>query len=895
MLNKAFEWLASQSKPRFKHYRKARLAYEACQPEIGKPFEDLESADYEKWARDVRLSAAEADYRMAIELCRQENALGDLATVLYQQGMLLHLQGRLDDASQRLQASLQLQEGFPQSSRELQALGSGCQYHLGVIAFKRGKLAAAREHLRASLAIDEALMDLQGAMISRRALEKCDSMCRSGDELALDDPAPNGTSENSSAAFPEPPDQGSGGGVSFPPQPSQSPGGSGPPRPARRHRRPSFGEDAVWVLSYSIAANDSMMGLLETFQNDFPRRIMFSRVAFGSGDPSRALPDPIAQDSRLCAAVLVIEPGALENEEFRRWSRWCISAVADRDDFRLFVWLHGMTMEELVRVADRRHHPRDTREASDPAGALADELINTVHIREGASAAELGNALVSYLCDLDDIRAAMHWRRVKLASSVILGRAALAIEVACTMALVAGAIAWAGFERFQWSPGWQLLGRFNADALALVFGIPLFALQTIPLFFLFRGIAASNAILRDDPRLGWWFCGGALLCPASVAVPSKFGASAATIALGIVMGALLDFLRREGLQACRAQVSLDRVYDFVERGGAEFAARALVKPQRHHPLTCPLFPVESPAVFISYRRRSVWSSPVAEWLHTVFRQNKIPSSLDRESIGEGSCWRRALNRFIAEAHVFLILIDERSLHSRWMAAEVMAALAGRHRTNQPEIILLVEPSFLASPRSGGCTVFDALLDEAAKPASPSGIRLIHATESNVRTLAGQLTAHHITTQSLFSLRTLILLNFLLLPFAALGACGVILGVPAIFFAWLQQWEKVDSAAWLLQRGLLTAAILIAGYLCGYAARLAAASRYEVRHDEPKLLASAHSMAAVGFGWLAMVWAAKTPGVVAGWAFVLGCFGWFTAKCFIGGVARAKEDFLREVR
>lgn len=122
-----------------------------------------------------------------------------------------------------------------------------------------------------------------------------------------------------------------------------------------------------------------------------------------------------------------------------------------------------------------------------------------------------------------------------------------------------------------------------------------------------------------------------------------------------------------------------------------------------------------------------------------------------------------------------------------------------------------------------------------------------------------------------------------------------LGLPALFFAWLQQWEKVDSAAFLAQRRLLPAAVLIAAYLCGYAARLAVASRYEVRHDEPQSLAMIHSIATAGLGWLAMIWAVETPGVVAGWGVALGCFGWLMAACFISGVSRAKGDFLRDVR
>lgn len=171
-----FEWLASQTNPRFKHYRKARQAYEACLQQITKPFEDLETDDYLKWRNDARLVTAESHYREAIALCGQEQALSDMATALYQLAMLLHLEGRLDEAEECALASAKIQEGLPQNMRTLLGLSSGCHYHLGIIALKRGNRLAALTHLQTSLSLDETLDDLRGIMLNRSALTKCETL-----------------------------------------------------------------------------------------------------------------------------------------------------------------------------------------------------------------------------------------------------------------------------------------------------------------------------------------------------------------------------------------------------------------------------------------------------------------------------------------------------------------------------------------------------------------------------------------------------------------------------------------------------------------------------------------------------------------------------------------------
>jgi tetratricopeptide (TPR) repeat protein len=876
-----FEWLASQTHPRFKHYRKARQAYKVCLQELTKPFEDLETDDYLKWRNDARLVTAESHYREAIALCRQEQALSDMATSLYQLGMLLHLQGRLDEAEECVLASAKIQEGLPQNTRAVLGLSSGCHYHLGIIALKRGNRSAALTHLQTSLSLDQALDDLRGIMWDRSALMKCETLSSSSETEVATVPITPRPEFLPLITPTSPPDESETAPLNEEVQQGDTTGNQ---QDGKKLTRPfSLGEDVLWLVSHSIGANDSVMGMIEEFQNDFPRRTLVSRVAFGSPDLNPTPPEPIAQDSRLCAVILVVEPASFGNANFRYWARWCIRNVADRDDFRLFVYLHDLSLEALDLLANRPREHEDP--SSDAAGMLADELIKTVQIPENASAEKLKQALIPYLYDLDHIRAAARWRRVKLGASVFFARVALTIQVTCGLALAAVGISWLAFKRLNWDIAWNWIAEVNTSALALVLGVPVFALQMVPLFLLLRGITVANKMLRDDSHLWWWLVLGALLCPAALQVPYDLGASPAMIVLGIVTGVLLDVLRRSGFQARRAQISLERAYNSVAAKEAGMISREIVEPRPIHPLTCPLFSADSRTAFISYRHHSPWSRGIARSLHAELERNRFRCFLDLESIGEGSGWRRALNRSIGEAQVFIALIEKKSLDSRWMAAELLAALAGRLLTHQPELILLVEPSLAASKLRGGWSVFRSVLDQASQVGSQSRIRLIQATETNIKILEAQLGA--LETVSLFPKTIMVVLKIFTLPLVVIGGLGSLLSIPAMFFAWLEQWEKFDSSGWIAARGFLLSATLLVGYWSGFTIRAALAARYEVRDETPTSLARIHGVAAAGLAWLAVLWSAKLPGLTAGWTIAAGYFGWLMAWCLIS--ERIKRD------
>jgi len=176
MLKRLIEWLMSLSSPRFKFYRRARLSYEAYLATIRTPFHLLSHEQHRQAGAAACLNRAEQDYREAIRLTREDRDIRNLTSVLYQLGMLLHLQGRFDDAELQLRESLDLVTNMAQLEDDQQETASGCHYHLGVIAIMQGRLEDAKRELQASIRIDTVLLDYNGLAIDREALEHCDRL-----------------------------------------------------------------------------------------------------------------------------------------------------------------------------------------------------------------------------------------------------------------------------------------------------------------------------------------------------------------------------------------------------------------------------------------------------------------------------------------------------------------------------------------------------------------------------------------------------------------------------------------------------------------------------------------------------------------------------------------------
>jgi tetratricopeptide (TPR) repeat protein len=155
-------------------YNEARLAYEECAREAAqrgwKGFATMTTTDTALAARDPRLERAAALYKEALESTREERAYRDLGIAWYQLGMLEHFRGAFSAAEQNFREAQSILESLPQLATEDVKTISGCCYHLGILAARRGALQIGRGLLKRSEALDEAMVDLSGQAMNREAL-----------------------------------------------------------------------------------------------------------------------------------------------------------------------------------------------------------------------------------------------------------------------------------------------------------------------------------------------------------------------------------------------------------------------------------------------------------------------------------------------------------------------------------------------------------------------------------------------------------------------------------------------------------------------------------------------------------------------------------------------------
>ena len=135
-----------------------------------KGFATMTATDTAVAARDARLRRATVLYQEALKLTREEQAYRDLGIAWYQLGMLRHFRGEFSEAERSFGEALSILESLPQLDTEEVKTISGCWYHLGILAARRGARQSGRALLKQSEALDEAMLDLSGQALSREAL-----------------------------------------------------------------------------------------------------------------------------------------------------------------------------------------------------------------------------------------------------------------------------------------------------------------------------------------------------------------------------------------------------------------------------------------------------------------------------------------------------------------------------------------------------------------------------------------------------------------------------------------------------------------------------------------------------------------------------------------------------
>lgn len=645
--------------------------------------------------------------------------------------------------------------------------------------------------------------------------------------------------------------------------------------------RPVAPANFVWILSHSRAALNRVNSLLfesaSESSESAPRvspNLFFDYADTAFVSPVAAeLARELASRPGLCAAILVIEPEALQNPVYLEWATWCCREVAKRDDFRLFVRLDGIEMAEVVQRARQE-------------GGLLADLRDTVQIADFPENDRLPEDLARYLADIGAIRDAANWRTAKTELATTAGALAALIQFLASVAFIA-----MGFS--------ALTGVWHAraatipkDIVGLISGILLFPLATILIFFVSRGSAMAPVILAQNPSLSRWLIVAVSGFPLSWRIQATHGFSMSGFVLGIALGVLLDVVRRHGRQAIRTKLILNGFaatpYDRSLPSRVEEASRG----SPPHPLSCPHFPSEPPRIFISYARASQWCRDKAAALYDALHGRGVTVFFDREGIPEGGNWRRRLNLKLADSNVIICLADQLSVEREWVAAELETALAGLHWTGLPEIVLLVHADVSRPPSEAAYPAFRTLLTEGDTVQRPGEPRRITVKEATVATVASHFDQYSSSGAAVFPSRSAWLCRRLVGPLSRLGPFGQAPGKLAGLLSALQWFGALTMTPRLDSAGLLGPMTLLFSYWMGYMLSLALASRYEVQAAEEVRRASvaSHNLAFLGFAcWIGTAAPQLAP-IWWGWLIVCAGLGWFLGWDFVRVVAMVRPDF-----
>ncbi len=897
MLEHLWHWLARvQGNAGHIAFGEARCLYLSFLAENQTRFDQIDDDDFLKASQDPRLVRAERLFERAARCARQEGRSDNVAVAQYQRGMLLHLQGRLSEARGQLAMSADALLSSVSGDRSERATLSGCYYHLGILEMREGRPADAERLLRKSLEIDEADADLVGVRLCRSALEtlaSCSFPKKPGFRLpgpsANDGPSPPA---NQPASLLQTPPK------DLPDQPA--PPGRGPDvedsARTRKEEAAAFEysspidfpvsdvTDVIWLLSYSVEANDVFMKELEPQLVGFlSRRLRIQRAAFGSSDESRATLERIAPDEALCAAILILEEEALRDATFLRWAKLCVGLVTERDDFRLFVGspVVGRPLEEARRWAQGIGRDLieslfqtvqfDVRRGDDSVSPSS--LAATPFVLPGP--AEVGEACGTYLRNLSEIRSAAFWRKLRLMLVRFCGRVAWIGQAASAallfLILVAVSLSAETSTLLQWI-------RSHGTTAALLVGIVLFPIHAVLASLILRGPQMMNILVRQRRELRRLLLVLFLLSAGLGFLVSRLELSSAWLWLGVGAGLLFDHARRVDVSLRRASVSLSNCLEAYNQPDLPNWLIAKGRRLAEHPLYVPLFPAVRPRIFLSYGRDRAWSEGVARRLHQMLTAQGTVSFLD-ETIGRGANWRAILNRSIAETDVFVSIVDEETLSRQWVAAELIAALAGRVRAGAPKIIILAAQRVEAVSHPKALPVFQALLNAPRGVGDSREPRVLNITDASLAVVASGLRQYHYETFAVIPGEWSLVLRWLTIPIVAIGVVSEWVGLPATVIFYLEYWNRTNIGAWLEESRLLAAACLLLGYLAGFNARLVTATAFEVERTHARGR-TAKAIFGAGLAALAILWSRSLEPLFVGWMVVLGCLGWCLAVLFL---------------
>jgi hypothetical protein len=265
-----------------------------------------------------------------------------------------------------------------------------------------------------------------------------------------------------------------------------------------------------------------------------------------------------------------------------------------------------------------------------------------------------------------------------------------------------------GVLQILWPPSYAAAALHVSNAVAALVGYGLwlkefsnpFLMSILTFFGVFFVVhclfaAARNVLfavrILHPPRLSFLpstSLVGVVVATVAWSIAATDGSSLRVLASTVLaVGAYNFYLYARRLQSeCNSlpEIAKDMANSDLRTGMLQSARKWGLGPSH-----LPFFPYRSKKLFISYMRRSAWSSETAESIHEWAKANGYDVFWDRFSIAPGVLWQKYLLRACGECAWFIAVLDHEAPETEWVLAESWHAAAQRKNVGKPNILLVV--------------------------------------------------------------------------------------------------------------------------------------------------------------------------------------------------------------
>ena len=420
------------------------------------------------------------------------------------------------------------------------------------------------------------------------------------------------------------------------------------------------------------------------------------------------------QDKDYIAVILVIEKAWLAKPVFLNLVETLLSKISSREDFRLYVLLADLSMQEFNTFAGK---PK--------ADVLAD-LVDTVQLSQFKDIYEVLDQLKDYKKRRRNIRLGMTGKRISIAAANIAIFFSWIIESICLAFIILYALSHLLKFNLPFAETFRPLFAFSAGLI--VFPISLYIIYIL-----------SN-LAKEGKNFIFMVIGWGLIIEGIYIVKDTPGLVQLYI-LSILFGIVLEFFRRTSYADRRLLTKIDVNQATPPNQKLPAIVHNAIEGINTNPFSCPIFTDQRPILFLSYTRRSEWGKKLAQKLNREFQTLQSENFLDVADIQTGSNWRQALNNGFGKTNAFISLIDEFSPIRNWPAAEIECALKTESKYSIPRIIILKKKGVDVAKIQNIYPVFQEIFNlspEAVTPLQPSIIEINDADDPKVDILTSQL-------------------------------------------------------------------------------------------------------------------------------------------------------------